>query len=46
MSPKWKKPFYAVLAFAALAAAALMLAPDPVAVEVVKLPPARAGNRR
>jgi len=37
MAPKWKKPFYAVLAFAALAAAALMLASDPVAVEVSKI---------
>jgi len=37
MSPKWKKPFYAVLAFAALVAAALMLTPDPVVVEISKI---------
>jgi HlyD family secretion protein len=37
MSPKWKRPFYTVLAAATMVAVALVLAPDPVAVEVSKI---------
>lgn len=37
MTPKWKKFFYTVLACAALFAGALMLAPEPVAVEISRV---------
>ena len=37
MTPKWKKPFYTILAAAAIVAVALMLTPGPVAVEVTRV---------
>jgi len=37
MSPKWKKPFYALLALAVIVAAALLLVPAPVMVEVSQI---------